>query len=217
MTREHGIQIETDIMKQVQALEKNSELKKENTDLRKRLDADTFSVRIIEGNDHLTKFYTGLPTWVVSLHLYMFLSPFRSQPKALSLMDEFLITLMRLQLNLMLEDLAYRLRVSSSTASRIFHKWLDLMYVRLKFLVTWSSREIMEENMPMIFKQLYPQCQCIIDCSEIYIHVETPTCFAACAQTYSNYKKTQYCKIFDWHYSLWHNTLSLPMLGWTCF
>ena len=48
VTREQGIQTETDIMEQVQALEKkNSELKKENTDLRKRLDAETFSVRII--------------------------------------------------------------------------------------------------------------------------------------------------------------------------
>ena len=111
----------------------------------------------------------------------------RRQPKALSLMDEFLITLMRLRLNLMVEDLAYQFRVSSSTASRIFHKWLGLMYVRLKFLVAWPSREIMEENMPMIFKQLYPRCRCIIDCSEIYI--ETPTSFDARAQTYSNYKK----------------------------
>ena len=215
VTREQGIQTETDIMEQVQALEKkNSELKKENTDLRKRLDAETFSVRIIEGNDHLTKFYTGLSTWVVFLHLYMFLSPFLSQPKALSLMDEFLITLMRLRLNLMVEDLAYQFRVSSSTASRIFHKWLGLMYVRLKFLVAWPSREIMEENMPMIFKQLYPRCRCIIDCSEIYI--ETPTSFDARAQTYSNYKKHNTI-IFDWYYSLWHNIVPLPMLGWTCF
>ena len=133
------------------------------------------------------KFYTGLPAWVVFLHLFMFLSPFLPQPRALSLMDEFLLTLMRLRLNLMLEDLAYRFRVSSSTASRIFLKWLDLMYARLKFLVAWPSRDIMEKNMPMVFKQLYPRCRCIIDCSEIYI--ETPTSFDARAQTYSNYKK----------------------------
>ena len=38
VTREQGIQTETDTMEQVQELEKrNSELKKENTDLRKRL------------------------------------------------------------------------------------------------------------------------------------------------------------------------------------
>ena len=45
----------------------------------------------------------------------------------------------------------------------------------------------MEKNMPAVFKQLYPRCRCIIDCSEIYI--ETPTSFDARAQTYSNYKK----------------------------
>lgn len=126
-----------------------------NTELWKRLDAETFSVWIIEGDDYLTKFYTGLPAWVIFLHLFMFLSPFILQPRALSLMDEFLLTLMRLRLNLMLEDLAYRFRVSSSTASRIFLKWLDLMYARLKFLVAWPSRDIMEENMPMVFKQLH--------------------------------------------------------------
>ena len=168
-------------MKQVRTLEE------ENTELRRRLNAETFSVQIIESNDYLTKFYTGLPAWVIFLHLFMFLSPCLPQPRALSLMDEFLLTLMRLRLNLMLEDLAYRFRVSSSTASRIFLKWLDLMYVRLNFLVAWPSRDIMEKNMPMVFKQLYPRCRCIIDCSEIYI--ETPTSFDARAQTYSNYKK----------------------------
>ena len=170
-------------MKQVRTLEE------ENTELRRRLNAETFSVQIIESNDYLTNFYTGLPAWVIFLHLFMFLSPCLPQPRALSLMDEFLLTLMRLRLNLMLEDLAYRFRVSSSTASRIFLKWLDLMYmyVRLNFLVAWPSRDIMEKNMPMVFKQLYPRCRCIIDCSEIYI--ETPTSFDARAQTYSNYKK----------------------------
>ena len=119
VTREQGVQTEEDLMKQVQTLEE------ENTELRKRLNAETFSVQIIEGNDYLTKFYTGLPAW---LHLFMFLSPFLPQSRALSLMDKFLLTLMRLRLNLTLEDLAYRFRVSSSTASRIFLKWLGLMY-----------------------------------------------------------------------------------------
>jgi len=41
--------------------------------------------------------------------------------------------------------------------------------------------------MPPIFKQLYPECICIIDCSEIYI--DMPTKFEARSITYSNYKK----------------------------
>ena len=41
--------------------------------------------------------------------------------------------------------------------------------------------------MPTVFKETYPRCRCIIDCSEIFI--ETPTNFTAKAQTYSNYKR----------------------------
>ena len=74
LTREQGVQTEEDLMKQVRTLEE------ENTELWKRLDAETISVRIIEGDDYLTKFYTGLPAWVVFLHLFMFLSPFLAQP-----------------------------------------------------------------------------------------------------------------------------------------
>ena len=106
VTREQGMQTKDDLMNRVQTLEK------ENAELRKRLDTETFSIRVIEGNDHRTKFYTGLPAWVIFLHLFMFLSPFFSQPRALSLMDEFFLVLMRLRLNLMVEDLAYRFRVS---------------------------------------------------------------------------------------------------------
>ena len=101
VTREQ-VQMEENLMKQVRTLEE------ENTELRKRLNAETFSVQIIESNDYLTKFYNGLPAWVIFLHLFMFLSPCLPQPRALSLMDEFLLTVMRLRLNLMLEDLAYR-------------------------------------------------------------------------------------------------------------
>ena len=41
--------------------------------------------------------------------------------------------------------------------------------------------------MPAVFKELYPNCRCIIDCSEIFI--ETPRNFDARSKTYSNYKK----------------------------
>ena len=61
------------------------------------------------------------------------------------------------------------------------------MFVRLSFLITWPSREVLKQNMPQVFKQLYPNCRVIIDCSEIFI--ETPTCFSARSKTYSNYKK----------------------------
>lgn len=70
-------------------------------------------------------------------------------------------------------DLASRFNISLTTASRNFQKWLDVMYARLKFIIKWPSREVIKSNMPPAFKQLYPNCICIIDCSEIFIDIPT--------------------------------------------
>ena len=99
--------------------------------------------------------------------------------------DELLLVLMKLRLNLMLEDLACRYGTTIGSVSRIIQKWLDVMFVRMRFLVSWPMREISRHKMPDIFKKLYPSCVCTIDCSEIF--VKTPTNFDARAKTYSNY------------------------------
>ena len=96
--------------------------------------------------------------------------------------DELLLVLMKLRINPMTEDLAIRFGISVGTVYRIQQRWLDVMYVRLKFLIVWSEREILREN---IVKEFYAKCACIIDCTEIFI--ETPTNYKARAQTYSNY------------------------------
>ena len=59
------------------------------------------------------------------------------------------------------------------------------MYCYLKFLIKWLSHEVIKKNMPPAFKQLYPDCICIINCSEI------PGKYEARSATYSNnyYKK----------------------------
>ena len=53
--------------------------------------------------------------------------------------------------------------------------------------MSWPTREINQHNMPAVFKKLYPQCRCIIDCSEIFIEAQKD--FQARAKTYSKYKK----------------------------
>ena len=153
----------------------------------KALTNKVFGVGMIEGSDTATKFYTGLPTWGMFLHVFMFLSPFVTPSRSAKLDDEYFAVLVRLRLNLFVVDLASRLGVSSGTLVNIFQKWLDVMFVRLQFLITWPSRETVRNNMPLVFEQLYPNCRVIIDCSEIFI--ETPTSFDARCRTYSNYKK----------------------------
>ena len=106
----------------------------------------------------------------------MFLSPHVS-PSSLSSENELFLVLIRLRLGLLLEDLADRFQVSVTVISRMFKKWLCVMYAQLKFLIKWPSREVVRKNLHSLFKQLYPHCVRIIDCSEIFI--ETPVCFEA--------------------------------------
>ena len=143
---------------------------------------------MIEGNNKVTKFYTGLPTWAVFLHVFMFLSPFAMDVcSVLSLENQMLLALTRLRLNLLYEDLAVRFGVSIGTASSIFDAWLNIVYIRLGWLIVWPKKEIVLHNTPNVFKHHYPNCRVIIDCSEVLI--ETPLNLDARAKTYSKYKK----------------------------
>lgn len=78
----------------------------DNQVLKKRLNDVEFG--IIEGNDCKTKFYSGLPTWTVFLHLCQFLSLYRTLFCKLMLENEFLLVLIKLQLGF-LEDIADQL------------------------------------------------------------------------------------------------------------
>ena len=114
------------------------------------------------------------------------------RPCKLNLMDELLLVLMKLRLNLLNEDLAYKFGVCPSTISRSIHKWLNIMYIKLGMCIRWPDRETVRKTLPTAFQKHYPQTRCIIDCSEVFI--ERPTSFKARAQAYSNYKKTNKVK-----------------------
>lgn len=151
----------------------------------------SFSALYIKDDDSMTKFYTGLPSWKVFEHVFSIILPHipktwssrsKLQPK-----DEFLLVLMRLRLNLLHQDIAYRFSISMASVTAIFDTWINVMAERLKFLIKWSPKEVIQESMPQIFRETYPLTRCIIDCSEIFI--ERPLSFQARAKTYSNYKK----------------------------
>ena len=49
--------------------------------------------------------------------------------------------LMRVRLELLEKDVAYRFGISQPSVSRILHKWLPVLATWLSFLVTWPRRE----------------------------------------------------------------------------
>ena len=104
------------------------------------------------------------------------------------------MTLMWLRLNLSGPDLAYRFGVHKSTVSRTFLQIIDVMYVRLKPLIIWPTRDVQQKTMPMDFRKHCPNCAMIIDCFEIF--VERPSNLIARAQTYSSYKHHNTTKYF---------------------
>ena len=129
---------------------------------------------LIEGNDTKTRFYTRLPTWEVFLHVFstlvIHISRKRASRTRMTQQDKLLLVLMRLRLNLLIEDLAYRFDVAKSTVSHIFSTWIDIMAIRLKFLIKWTTKEMVQANMPQLFRETYPKARCIIDCLEVSLN-----------------------------------------------
>ena len=152
--------------------------------LASQLTEDSFS-----GNDAKTKFYTGMPNFLMLKQVFNLIAPYvkNTSQNALQQFQELVLVLIRLKLNVPLQDLAFRFGISVSTASRIFNRWIHIMSIRLQFLIHWPERRELQETMPAVFQHNFgKQVSIIIDCFEIFI--ERPSSLIARAMTWSNYK-----------------------------
>lgn len=71
--------------------------------------------------DEKVRFYTGLPSYEVLLVTFEHVAPYVTRrTQSLDRFQEFVLVLMKLRLNVPLQDLAYRFNISLTTASRIF-------------------------------------------------------------------------------------------------
>jgi len=62
------------------------------------------------------------------------------------------------------------------------------MYFELGSIPIWQSKDLIEETMPIPFKERYPATRCILDCTEIKIC--KPSSLRAQSQYFSSYKNT---------------------------
>ena len=176
-----------------------------------------FSAENFNNKNQLIRFYTGIVNWAVFLQLFNFIVSrckdmkyWRSdvnadenhqhepdqlrqgRPRSLSMLDEFFLTLVRLRHAFPEEHLAYLFKVSRSTVSRIFLSWINLLYFELGSIPIWQSKDLIEETMPIAFKERYPATRCILDCTEIKIC--KPSSLRAQSQCFSSYKNTTTAK-----------------------
>ena len=146
-------------------------------------------------SDDKVQFYNGLPSFEILTVVFEHVSPFVAR-RTLSLdrFQEFFMVLMKLRLNVPLQDLAYRFKVSQPTVSRIFSSWLVVMDNTLSPFVSWPEREHLLRTMPQCFMYSFGRkVTVVIDCFEIFI--EKPTNLLPRAQTFSNYKNHNTIKI----------------------
>ncbi|KAK7929861.1 hypothetical protein WMY93_006256 [Mugilogobius chulae] len=116
-------------------------------------------------SDHLSLLYTGLPRrafWNLSNQLTLdYKNNFQ-----LNARDQVLMTLMKLRLNLLQDDLAERFRVSQSQVSKITSAWYDIMEEKMRCHIPWLPRETIQATLPKCFKEHYPTATCVIDCCD---------------------------------------------------
>ena len=106
--------------------------------------------------------------------------------KKLRIEHEFLLTLMKLHLGLLNDDVAWRFDVSSSLISEVFFTWMRLIALDLRFMIIWPSRGEIKRNLPEVFRRHFCHCVAIIDCTESL--VETPSNLENQAMLWSTYQ-----------------------------
>ena len=171
-----------------------------------------FGVECIK-DDKMMKFYTGIPSKDAFFAIYACMNsslpkvkywrgcrtlcnPLRyktnhlkkhGRKRHLSSKDELLLTLMKIRLGLLNQDLADRFGVSKQSVSNIFTTWVKVLDKFIGSLVFNPPKDMVRENLPPSFKNpTYSSVRHIIDCTEVFL--ETPQNLSVRADTWSDYK-----------------------------
>ena len=108
--------------------------------------------------------YTGIPL----LEFKTLVSCLQSfgRTTTMPVVDEILMTLMKLRQNFVYADLAKRFKRSKGQVSQTVQFWIGVMAENTKDLVPWLPRETIKATMPHVFQRHFPNTTCVIDCTE---------------------------------------------------
>lgn len=99
--------------------------------------------------------------------------------RKLRLVDEFFKVLMCLKLGLLVKDLKYRFKISSSSVSRIVNKWIRIMRTAMESMVFLPSLDSLKQRVPTCFQD-FSNTRVILDCT-----IQTPSLVENKSKTYS--------------------------------
>ena len=88
----------------------------------------------MKSDNSAVKYFTGLPSFSILKIIYNFVSKDVPETSGCPKFDQYLLTLMKLRLNVGDKDLAFRFGISQASVSRYINKWLDVLSIKLAFL-----------------------------------------------------------------------------------
>ncbi|KAL3864150.1 hypothetical protein ACJMK2_005856 [Sinanodonta woodiana] len=179
---------------------------KENMETYQELTAKTNYIKqsIIDksfyDNEEKVKYCTGLPCHMALMNQIDFVCKYISTSRGpdVGKFEKLIMTLMRLKLNLSLQDIAYIFPVSTSTVSRTFLTVIHVLHCRLRPVFFWPEMKELQLTMPLEFRKYFGgKVAVIIDCFEIFI--QRPKSLMPRAQTWSLYKHNKTIQfIIEW-------------------
>lgn len=188
----------TDKSVQTDAILADTLLNKELYELRQSITQYRFTTEAFQHNNKKTLYFTGIPTFAALNSIFSrLIEPYIKITPRSAIQDkftQFIITLMKLRLNLDFTLLSYLFNVSVQTISRIFYSIVRILYFRLKKFIMWPPRELLIKSMPQCFKDAFgSRVTVIIDCFEI--NIEKSKHLEAQCTTWSSYKSHNTVKI----------------------
>ena len=155
-----------------------------------------FSHKDFVNDSSALRFYTSFENYQHLLLFFAILGPavneLRHFPSLPDVLDQLLLTMIKLRLGKDDAELAYIFQISRSTVSSIFVTWTNFLYFQLKELNLWPDGQVIEDHMPVNFARLFPTTKIILDATEIPI--EKPSNTAAQSITFSTYKNRNTAK-----------------------
>ena len=128
-------------------------LRSEVYQLREKVIKLSFSQETFKDNDDMVQDLTGLPSFAKLMVVFTFVSAFLKVGPGLNPFQSFLMTLMRMRLNLPLHFFSYIFHASKPTAGRIFNSKLNVFHDRLSRFILWPSKDQIQISLPMCFKK----------------------------------------------------------------
>ena len=168
----------------------------------------TLTLDNIKDNQKQMQFWTGFPSFDNFKAIFNFLEPrakdmvywrghmststctsTRSNKpgpeRKLDLLDEFFMTMVRLRVGLLTEDLAQRFNVSAGTVSSVVTSWVNLMYSDLRMICHLPPKSTTDSN-KQVATDSFEDHRIILDCTELF--VQNPSNLNTRKRLFSNYK-----------------------------